>query len=30
MVAALDVFLNNQLICLYWEDNQTEKPTELA
>ena len=30
MVAALDVFLNNQLFCLYWQNNQTEKPTELA
>ena len=30
MVVAFDVFLNNQLFCLYWQDNQTEKPTELA
>ena len=27
MVVALDVFLNTQLFCLYWQDNQTEKPT---
>ena len=30
MVVALDVLLNNQLFCLYWQDNQTEKPRELA
>ena len=28
MVVALDVFLNNQLFCLCWQDNQTEKPIE--
>ena len=28
MVVALDVFLNNQLFCLYWQNNQTEKPIE--
>ena len=30
VVVALDAFLNNQLFCLYWQDNQTEKPTGLA
>ena len=30
MMTAHDVFLNNQLFCLYWQDNQTEKPTELS
>ena len=30
MVLAFDVFLNNELFCLYWQDHQTEKPTELA
>ena len=30
MVLALDVLLNNQLFCLFWQDHQTEKPTELA
>ena len=29
MVVALDVFLINQLFCLYLQDHQTEKPTEL-
>ena len=28
MVVALDVFLINHFLCLYWQDNQTEKPTE--
>ena len=30
MVLALDLFLNNQLFCLYWQNRPTEKPTELA
>ena len=29
MVVALDVFLINQLFCLYLQEHQTEKPTEL-
>ena len=29
MVLALDIFLNNQLFCLYWQDHQIEKPSEL-
>ena len=24
------IFLNNQLFCLYWQDNQTENPIELV
>ena len=30
MVFASDIFLNNQLFCLHWQDHQTEKPTELV
>ena len=30
VVLELDVFLNNPLFCLYWQDHQTEKPTKLA
>ena len=30
MVLAFDIFVNNQLFfCLYVQDHQTEKPTEL-
>ena len=29
MVFAINIFLNDQLCCLHWQDHQTEKPTEL-